>query len=434
MLRVGLVSRFASLLASLSAALLPSDAARVPGQAAQSGPRAYPPFQPGPVKSPELDPQRERYRLAVEPYRVLGSGKPGNGPEDIVDPDGLAFDRRGRLLATDAQNRRIQIWDVKTGTQAARVGSAKTLPEGELVDLAVAPDGTVLVTDEKLGRGYAFAPKDKAALDPTEYTLLPGDPLGGDAYKKLGGIAIDAESNIYTVDAELNEVRKYRSTGQRDPAWHFPIQRTASEPFLKNAEGIALDEARQTLYIASEFDYVIHLFDLKTGHFLGKTIGARLDPKDHTISGKRVFTGSWAIFSGSPEGLSLMRDYLFAVDEFAGHVHVFDITNPAVFNRDLDDLAELDRAGRGRSGYVGFFGHTPIISLENQAYKKLIRKHELNPAEYNSPGYLCSPDSVATYYDEKEGEGYIAVADQCNYRIVVYRWSQVTQAAGLTRR
>ena len=67
-------------------------------------------------------------------------------------------------------------------------------------------------------------------------------------------------------------------------------------------------------------------------------------------------------------------------------------------------------------------------------WSQQIKQRQLNPAVYNPPGFLCSPDSVATYFDEKEGEGYIAIADQCNYRIVVYRWSEIVRAAGLTRR
>lgn len=383
---------------------------------------------PGPVPSPELDPQRERFRLHVEPYRVLGTGRLGRGSEDIDEPDGLAFDRRGLLLATDAQNQRIQIWNVRSGRQVGRFGSAATFVPGELVDLAVAPDGTVVITDEKANRAYAFA------LRGEDYVLTNDNLLANETYKRLGGIAIDENSNIYTVDAELNEVRKYRSNGIRDPVWKFEQNRTEQETFLKNAEGIALDDSRGILYVASEFDYVIHLFDSKTGGSLKKLIGARLDVGNNALTGKRVFTGSWAVYSGSPEGLSQMHGYLFAVDEFAGHVHIFDTRNENLYNRDLDDLSRIEGAAPRSSGYIGFVGHTPLLNVENPNYRKRIRMHQLNPADYNPPGYLCSPDSVATYFDEQIGEGYIAVADQCNYRIIVYRWSEIVQAAGLTRR
>jgi hypothetical protein len=301
--------------------------------------------------------------------------------------------------------------------------------------VAVAPNGTALVTDEKTNRAYAFAPSSQtdAQLVP-DYTFIDKNPLPGETYKKLGGIVIDAGSNIYTVDAELNEVRKHTWDGARDPQWKFQQYRTEKEPFLKNAEGIAIDDERNILYVASEFDYVVYLFDSRTGGFLQKLIGARLDINNHSLTGKRVFTGSRAVFSGSPEGLSLMHDYLFAVDEFAGHVHIFDTTNPGIYNHDLEDLAQLEQGGRHRSGYIGFVGHAPVISHENPPYKKLIKHHKLNPAEYNAPGSLCSPDAVATYFDAQENEGYIAIADQCNYRIVVYRWSEIVRAAGLTRR
>ncbi|MFO0580435.1 MAG: hypothetical protein U1A78_41210 [Polyangia bacterium] len=391
----------------------------------------HPVFAPQPIPNPEHEPLREQFRLPVEPFRILGNSRPGPAAEDIDDPNGLAFDQRGLLLATDSRNLRIQVWDVQTGRHVGSFGSAAKIPKGEMVDLAVAPDGTVLVTDEERNRAYAFAP---AAQGGEPYTFLERDPLPGETYKKLGGILIDASSNIYTVDAELNVVRKHGWDGAPDPSWRFPLMRTEKDTFLKNAEGIALDEERGTLYVASEFDFVVHLFDARTGAFRKQAIGAHLDPATNELSGTHVFTGSWSIYSGSPEGLSLLHGYLFAVDEFAGHVHIFDTLNPAVYNRDLVELARLERAARGSSGYVGFVGHTPVIALENQAHKKQIKQRQLNPAAYNPPGFLCSPDSVATYFDEKEGEGYIAVADQCNYRIVVYRWSEIARAASLARR
>ncbi|MGH9800875.1 MAG: hypothetical protein ACRD82_10970, partial [Blastocatellia bacterium] len=50
------------------------------------------------------------------------------------------------------------------------------------------------------------------------------------------------------------------------------------------------------------------------------------------------------------------------------------------------------------------------------------------PGQANPPGYFCSPDSIASYTDKTSGEAYIAIADQCNYRLAVYRWSDISKA------
>src|SRR5262249_31313826 len=54
----------------------------------------------------EQDQQREAWRINVEPYAMLGSGRPGKEISDFDKPDGVAFTPQGWLLATDAHNRR----------------------------------------------------------------------------------------------------------------------------------------------------------------------------------------------------------------------------------------------------------------------------------------------------------------------------------------
>jgi len=55
-----------------------------------------------------------------------------------------------------------------------------------------------------------------------------------------------------------------------------------------------------------------------------------------------------------------------------------------------------------------------------------VKTGSIIPGQANPPGYFCSPDSIASYTDQASGETYIAVADQCNYRLVVYRWSDLS--------
>src|SRR5262249_5366086 len=171
------------------------------------------------------DPARDAWRIEVEPYAILGSGRPGKGAADFDKPDGVAFTPNGLLLATDAHNRRIQIWDVKTKTHLSEFGHG--VFGGEIVDIAVAPTGIALITDQTLNLAYTFVPaKPGTVAEKGKKVSLydyqfKGTRFGEQGFDKLGGIAIDSRGRIYAVDAHLNDVRRFNVDGAVDPSWKF---------------------------------------------------------------------------------------------------------------------------------------------------------------------------------------------------------------------
>jgi hypothetical protein len=371
------------------------------------------------------DQARAAWRIEVEPYAIFGSGRPGKGAADFDKPDGVAFTPSGWLLATDAKNRRVQIWDVKTKTHLSEFGHG--VFGGEIVDIAVAPSGITLVTDQTLNLAYAFIPAKPGTVAEKGKTLGPydyqfkGTRFGEQGFDKLGGIAIDSRGRIYAVDAHLNDVRRFNADGSVDPSWKFEKARSTGDTYLHGCEGIAIDEAKGNLFIASEKDAVIQVFDWETGKYKGKLLGAAVDAADKP-AGQNVF-------SGSVEGLTIAGNYLFAVDESVGRIQIFDLSNPKTFNTDLAGFAATRGARNG--GYKGFFGHGPLVDFEDKNNKTLqqqVKDGSIIPGQANPPGYFCSPDSIASYSDKEGGEIYIAVADQCNYRIAVYRWSDINRA------
>jgi len=371
------------------------------------------------------DPQRVAWRIEVEPYAILGSGRPGKGAADFDKPDGVAFAPNGWLLATDAKNRRVQIWDVKNKAYLGEFGHG--VFGGEIVDIAIAPDGMALITDQTLNLAYAFVPAKPGAVSEKGKALGPydyqfkGTRFGEQGFNKLGGIVIDSRGRIYTVDAHLNDVRRFNADGAIDPNWKFEKARATGDTYLHGCEGIAIDEANGNLFIASEKDAVIQVFDWETGKYKGKLLGATAD-----AAGKPA---GQSVFSGSVEGLTIAGAHLFAVDESAGRIQVFDLSNPKVFNNDLAGFAATRRARNG--GYKGFFGHAPLVDFEDKNNKTLqqqVKDGSVIPGQANPPGYFCSPDSIASYVDKESGETYLAVADQCNYRLAVYRWSDINRA------
>src|SRR5262245_434292 len=375
----------------------------------------------------EKDTQRAAWRLDVPPYLVLGTGHPGESASDFDKPDGVALSSKGLLFATDAANRRVQIWDVKTGARLAEFGHK--VFGGEIVDIAVQPDNMVLITDQTLNLAYAFIPPLPGAMDDKAKPLGPydyqfkGTRFGEQGFKKLGGIVSDSRGRIYAVDAHRNDVVRFNPDGKVDKTWKFEKMNADGDTNLHGCEGIAIDEAANNLFIASEKDAVIEVFDWETGAYKHQLVGAAKDSSGNPI-GKHVFFGS-------VEGLAITQNHLLAVDESAGHIQVFDLSKTGAFDTDLTGYGAP--RPRRSGAYRGFFGHAPQVDFEdktNLELQKQVKTGTVIPGQANPPGYFCSPDSIASYTDRATGESFIAIADQCNYRVVVYRWSDVSKAMG----
>lgn len=338
--------------------------------------------------------------IDVAPIAVIGTGKNGNGPDDINEPDGVIFNSKGKLLLTDAANHRVQVWDVKEKRHLGDFGSAQIF-RGSIVDLAENPlTGQVVVTDEDTHVAYAFdPPSGKEAGDAAfaGYKSSGPDWFANEKVIKVGGITYDSKGRIYTVDARQNLVRRYDSKGTPDTTFRFG--ELGSNRFLNGCEGIAVDEKRNNLYVSNEFDSVIQVFDLSTGEYKKQTIGKHSDPASPGVG-----TGK-SVFPAAIEGLWILDDYLLASSEAdggVGSVMIFDLQNDAVFNTGPEEWQKLETDGK-ISPFKGQFGA------------------------------LNSPDSVAAWTD-KDGESYVAVADQNNWKVPVYRWSDVVKAGKFSRR
>jgi len=375
----------------------------------------------------EKDSQRAAWRLEVQPYLVLGTGHPGKSASDFDKPDGVAFSSTGLLFATDAANHRVQVWDIKNGARLGEFGHK--VFGGEIVDIAVEPDNMVLITDQTLNLAYAFMPPQPGALDDKGKPLGPydfqfkGTRFGEQGFKKLGGIASDSKGRVYAVDAHRNDVVRFNPDGKVDKTWKFEKMNVDGDTYLHGCEGIAIDEAANNLFIASEKDAVVEVFDWETGAYKHQLIGAAKNSSGKP-TGKHVFFGS-------VEGLAITQHHLLAVDESAGHIQVFDLAKTEAFDTDLTGYAAP--RPRRSGGYQGFFGHAPLVDFEdktNLELQKQVKTGSIIPGQANPPGYFCSPDSIASYTDQGTGESFIAIADQCNYRVVVYRWSDVSSAIG----
>lgn len=337
--------------------------------------------------------------INVKPMMTIGSGNPGNGDSDIDEPDGVVFDKAGNVVLTDGGNHRVQVWDPRTSRRLGQFGTSQIF-QGNIVDLAFSPvTGQLIVTDESSHMSYGFDPPSQAEKGDAAFTnyKFTGNLFAANDLKKVGGITFDSKGRIYLVDAHKNLVSRFDAQGKVDPTWKF-LEKGSSR-FLNGCEGIAIDEKRDNVYVASEFESTIRVFDINDGSYKNQMIGRRNDAaKSGTPTGPSVF-------SAAIEGLWILDDYLLASDEgdgSTGHLAIFDLQDPTVFDHASDDYAALKKAKKP-SAFIGLFGN------------------------------YASPDSVAAYTDEK-GESYVAIADQNHYQVPVYKWSDIKKAGKFARK
>jgi len=321
--------------------------------------------------------------LQIRPFCKLGTGKADASLSAINPPDGLAFTDDGLLLATDAMNHRVQIFDPYSGKHIGSIGNPDIF-KGEVVDIAVSKDKGLLVSDEKANQIYRFG---RAAALPVAFQFMPPPLLSGEGFKKLCGMASDSKGRLYVVDGIIGDVHRYLPDFKPDPGWKFQSMRPDNKPMLHKAEGIAIDESTGTLFLSSDWDGMILVFDLETGKWKGGSIGRKADKLTGAPVGRSVF-------SMSVEGLAIIDGYLLAVDEgeisatknFLGHLLIFDLRSPA----------------NNLMGWLGSY---------------------------------VSPDGVAVFPgDAKNPEPLIAVANQGSYLVQVYKWKDIKKEMEKTQR
>jgi len=335
--------------------------------------------------------------LSIKPWRILGTNKADATAASINPPDGLAFTPDGLLLVTDAQNHRIQIFDPTTGKHIGSFGNQEIFP-GEVVAIAVKPNGDLWTSDEVSTQVRAFT---RIAGEKPSFLANGPARLNNAGFKRLTGIACDSASRLYAVDSLAGEVRRYLPDFTPDPSWKFPSYRPNGKPMLYRADGIVLHEKSNTLFVTSERDGMIMPFDLKSGRWLGKTIGRQADPVSANPTGTSVF-------SRSVEGLAVFDDYLLAVDEgydevnetgkLSGRLFVFQLNDPAIYETGAEHCRM--RMAQGKiAGFVGWWGD------------------------------FLSPDGVAAFPGNAEHpDSLVAIADQGRYRVLVYRGADLLRA------
>lgn len=305
----------------------------------------------------------------VAPIWIAG-GERGDRPgHEFDEPNELSFDHDGNLWCGDIKNFRVQIFDREgnflrtlgsegsADHQFARPESGKSGPE------AIQPGlhGLVYVVD----RGGAKINVYHGRLFEFAFAIrheLLRDPTG---------LVIDRAGQLYVACQETNRVFRMSWNGKLLQAFQHRIE---DRDILLKTETLALDEKRDRLFASSEEASRVEVFRLSTGEHLG-----------HHVAG--VQTGGLPVpghIVDDVEGVSTDShlDWLLLSDEDNGRFLVHDLADERLFDADAD-FACLGAFGRPGTG----------------------------------PGEFISADGVTI--DSKLG--LVAVADQGNFRIQVFR-------------
>jgi len=128
-------------------------------------------------------------------------------------------DGNGNVLVADTGNKRIVIFD-KDGNYITEFGSAGFDPGqfDEPVGVAVAPSGTVYVTDTWNQRIQAFMPSDGGMF---YFPTLQWDVNGwfGQSLDNKPFIAVGANENVFITDPEGYRIIEFTSEGQFVRTW-----------------------------------------------------------------------------------------------------------------------------------------------------------------------------------------------------------------------
>jgi sugar lactone lactonase YvrE len=140
--------------------------------------------------------------------RVIG--KTGTGLGEFRTPHAIEFDSHGRLIVADRHNHRIQILT----KEGKAVGEYDDF--GRTSGLAIDKDDVIYSTDsestEKVHPGWQRGMRVGSLKDGKVTVFIPPHASPNSPDGAMGeGIAVDAEGNVYTAEAQLRGITKYVS-------------------------------------------------------------------------------------------------------------------------------------------------------------------------------------------------------------------------------
>lgn len=318
--------------------------------------------QPSVVSEPEVDLYAGKIvDLAPDELKI---GQPGTNPGQLQAPRGIALAADGSIYVADSRNHRIQHF-APDGSLINLWGSFADSSQGEAPggtfnepwDVAVAPDGTVFVSDTWNHRVQAFT-SDGQFLTMWGYFGQAETP---DAFWGPRGLAIDANGRVYVADTGNKRIAIFEpdgtfvaqfgsagmDVGQFDEPTGIAIGLDGSiyvadtwnqrvQVFVPDSTGQVFTPVRQWEIQGWYGQSLDNKPYLKVSPVTGNVIVA--DPEGYralefTSAGDIVF--GWTPFSGQASGIGLIAGLAIDSD---GNVWLSDATNNRLEHFTLPEL------------------------------------------------------------------------------------------------
>jgi len=371
--------------------------------------------------------------LGIAPHIQDGYG---DGDNQLAQPDDVEILKNGSMLVSDVNNNRLQLFS-KNGEYLRSINAQDLNLEGEIIPTGISKDAKefIYVSCEGSGTVVRLNPDlsfnqfigRNCEIKDTEYYC----PENENCLKSPQGLITSASGDVFIIDMDDSFRRGYegsiRNFGfkkfkqiNENGAINYIYDKDFADTqeitkVMRKSEGMAISESKGILFIAEEKPYegefgntdrfrFVAAFDLNTGKFLEKLYGVEQE------NGK-IISG---LFLDSVEGLSVFENFLFALDEKAGTVRIFNIETG-------ESLGSLGQAGKYYCD-----DHSDCVIDGVNYNEQSISAGTALPHQKNSweNSELASPDGVNAV-ELLNGEKRLAVVDQWNMRIVFYDLDEI---------
>jgi len=362
----------------------------------------------------------------------------GNDDDQLAQPDDVELLADGSMIVSDVDNNRIQYFSRDGKLIKSITGKDIGLTDIDIIPTGISRDaeGFIYVSlegagaiarftqnlnfDQLIGQ-YCDISANNYYEDKNENCLIKPQGLivnaNGDVY------VIDMAKSVFKVEDQRNfGFKKFKKITKKNKVTYIYDKKFASTQditkVMRKSEGMAIDQKREILLVAEEKPSkdqfgnskkkrYVATFDLATGKYAGKQYGV-------TTESGTIIDG---YFYDSVEGLALLDDNLFIVDEKAGKVYIFDIESG-------DCLGSI-----GKRAYY-YCDDKSECTIEKINYNEqsiiagIASPHIKNNWKKNE---LASPDGISVI-ELEDGSKRLAVVDQWNSRILIYDLNEIIDA------
>jgi len=313
----------------------------------------------------------------IQPVRIIGGAK-GDGIDQFDAPDAVAFTLDGRLIAGDTDNARFKIYGLEDQSQTVQIVGGEGSGAGEFSHSLAATIGSFKV------------------------------------YNQVQGIAVDNSGLIYVIDQGNQRIQIFDAGGKVRAERAIPLTLCAVES-PRCAEGLwrptRKDEYTSFQGLAVDAEGGIFLSDRGTSRIYRFLPGGKLDPS-FKLQGADSATGKPTL--KEPESMALYQHKLFVASEGNREIMIFDrrtgkLTGPtARFGGDV--------FGGKVEGLAVVRDYLFAVDVQNTRIAVFDLRSEIPQFLLCFVGDFQSADGIAI---DPTGK-YVAIADQGNFRIVLY--------------